>query len=177
MVKDHRTYTVEFTNQPDGKIIVNKVDSATKKPLQGVEFEIRTSAGELIGDYPLAEGDSSVGGIGTTTGGGSSSGGTSAGSAGQISSNGRYVTDVNGQITINHVRPGTIVIREIKTIDGYVKLDTPVTVVVGPNDTQTITIGNPSKGSLLVRKIDAVTKEPIEGVKFKITDKSEAKRS
>ncbi len=151
-IKDHQTYNLEFYNQPYGKIIINKIDSSTKKPLEGVEFEIKNSAGELIGDYPLPE----------TTGGSSSTG--------QISSNGKLLTDSNGQITVNSVKPGTYVITETATIPGYIIDSTPRSLIVGPGDTQTLTIGNAPKGSLLIRKIDSVTKEPLEGVKFKVTN-------
>ena len=34
-----RTYTLEFFNQPKGNLIINKLDSVTKAPLEGVEFE------------------------------------------------------------------------------------------------------------------------------------------
>lgn len=39
-IKDHQTYTLEFFNQPKGNLIINKLDSVTKAPLEGVEFEL-----------------------------------------------------------------------------------------------------------------------------------------
>lgn len=107
-VKDHQTYNLEFYNQPYGKLIVNKIDSVTGKPLQGVEFEIRNSAGELVGDYPMAEG--------VTTG---------SSATGQISSNGKMTTDAQGHITLNSVKPDTYTITETKTIPGYIIDSTP----------------------------------------------------
>ncbi len=44
----------------------------------------------------------------------------------------------------------------------------PQTVRVDTNDAQVLTFGNAPKGSLVVRKIDSVTKEPLAGVEFKI---------
>lgn len=35
-----QTVTLEFRNQPKGGLIINKLDSVTRKPLEGVEFEI-----------------------------------------------------------------------------------------------------------------------------------------
>ncbi len=140
-IKDYQTYTLEFVNQPNGGIVIRKVDSVTKEPLQGVEFSIETIDGQPVAD-----------------------------NNGQTSTNGRYVTNEVGEIVLNSVAPGIYVITETKTINGYVATKESQTVIVDPNDVQTLTFTNPPKGSLVVRKIDSVTKEPLEGVKFKITN-------
>ncbi len=44
----------------------------------------------------------------------------------------------------------------------------PQTVVVNEGDTQTITFENTPGGSLTVKKVDSVTKEPISGVTFEV---------
>lgn len=66
-----QTVTLEFRNQPKGGLIINKLDSVTRKPLEGVEFEITYSDGS----YVDAEG-------------------------GALSSKGLYRTDKNGQIIL-----------------------------------------------------------------------------
>jgi len=151
LIKRCLYYCCRMISSQYGKIIINKIDSETKKPLKGVEFEIRNSAGELVGDHPVADG--------VTTG---------SSSTGQISSNGKMTTGSQGHITLNSVKPDTYTITEIATIPRYILDSTPRSVIVEPGDTQTITIGNSPKGSLTVRKIDSVTKEPLAGVKFKI---------
>jgi len=138
-VKDHRTYTVEFFNQPKGGLVVVKKDSITGEPLKGVEFKITTSSGELV-----------------------------SGNEGQTSTNGIFTTDENGVIEINKLKPGTYTVVETKTLPDYVLDASPQTVVVEANDTQTLTFTNTPKGCLVVKKIDSVTHEPLSGVKFEV---------
>lgn len=139
-IKDHKLYTLEFFNQPYGNLIIVKKDAVTGEPLAGVEFEVTTSNGSFV---PNA--------------------------GGEISSNGLYVTDATGQIKITNLKPDTYVVKETKTIPGYVLNSTPQTVVVNPNDTQTLTFINHPYGGLLIKKIDSVTHKPIAGVTFQIT--------
>ena len=42
--------TVEFANQPDSGLTITKLDSVTKEPLAGATFEIRDSAGGVVGN-------------------------------------------------------------------------------------------------------------------------------
>ncbi len=139
-IKNYQTYVLEFFNQPKGNLIINKLDSITGEPLKGVEFKITYADGS----YVDAEG-------------------------GKLSSKGIYITDSNGQIKLSGVY-GTLVVTEEKTIDGY-SID-PATrsqsVVVNAGDTQTLTFYNDPYGSLLITKVDSVTKEPLSGVEFKI---------
>lgn len=100
-VKDHQTYTLEFFNQPQGGLVIHKIDSMTGKPLQGAEFSVKTSDGQLVPDK-----------------------------SGATSSNGRYVTDAEGNIHITGLNPGTYVVQETKTVSGYILDDQPQTVVV-----------------------------------------------
>lgn len=43
-----QTVTLEFRNQPKGNLIINKLDSVTKAPLEGVEFELTYSDGSYV---------------------------------------------------------------------------------------------------------------------------------
>lgn len=136
-----QTVTLEFRNQPEGGLIINKLDSVTRKPLEGVEFEITYSDGS----YVDAEG-------------------------GALSSKGLYRTDKNGQIILSELT-GTVVATETKTIDGYtIHEETRTqTVVINPGDTQTITVYNDPIGGVEIIKVNASkTSERIPDTTFEI---------
>lgn len=136
-----QTVTLEFRNQPKGGLIINKLDSVTRKPLEGVEFEITYSDGS----YVDAEG-------------------------GALSSKGLYRTDKNGQIILSELT-GTVVVTETKTIDGYtIHEETRTqTVVINPGDTQTITVYNDPIGGVEIIKVNASkTSERIPDTTFEI---------
>ena len=136
-----QTVTLEFRNQPEGGLIINKLDSVTRKPLEGVEFEITYSDGS----YVDAEG-------------------------GALSSKGLYRTDKNGQIILSELT-GTVVVTETKTIDGYtIHEETRTqTVVINPGDTQTITVYNDPIGGVEIIKVNASkTSERIPDTTFEI---------
>ena len=138
-IKDHQTYTLEFFNQPKGNLIIQKVDAITKEPLAGVTFKVTTASGELVAD-----------------------------NEGFTSTNGLYITDENGQITLSKLNPDTYVVTEVETLDGYLLDAPPQTVVVSAADTQTLTFANTPKGCLVITKVDSVTKEPLSDVTFQI---------
>ena len=139
-VKSNEVVTVEFRNQPKGNLIVVKQDSVTKEPLEGVEFKITYADGS----YVDAEG-------------------------GTLSSTGLYWTDKAGKISISGIS-GTVVVTEIKTIPGYtIDENTHTqTVVVNPNDTQTLYFYNTPVGGLQIIKSDKDSGKRIAGVKFEI---------
>ena len=139
-VKSNEVVTVEFRNQPKGNLIVVKQDSVTKKPLEGVEFKITYADGS----YVDAEG-------------------------GTLSSTGLYRTDKAGKITISGIS-GTVVVTEIETIPGYTidENTRTQTVVVNPNDTQTLYFYNTPVGWLQIIKSDKDSGKRIAGVKFEI---------
>ena len=139
-VKSNEVVTVEFRNQPKGNLIIVKQDSITKEPLEGVQFKIVYADGS----YVDAEG-------------------------GTLSSTGLYRTDKAGKITISGIS-GTVVVTEIKTIPGYtIDENTRMqTVVVNPNDTQTLYFYNTPVGGLQIIKSDKDSGKRISGVKFEI---------
>ena len=147
-MKEGRTVSLTFKNQPKGAIIVQKRDSVTGDPLPGAQFRIATAAGCEVGLDGV---------IGTST----------------LTSNGIFTTDSQGEIRITNLAPGAYVLTEIKAPAGYV-MDAPSTnVVIGPNgDTQTVIVTNTQKGGLIVEKYDSVTKRPLRGAQFKITTAS-----
>ena len=140
-VKDHQTYTLEVFNQPKGGLIINKLDSVTHEPLEGVEFTITEADGTVVDD-----------------------------NGGMTSSMGLYRTDENGQIIIDGL-VGTFIITETKTIEGYtIHEETRTqTVVINPNDTQTITVYNDPIGGVEIIKVNADdTRERIPNTTFEI---------
>ena len=48
-IKEGRTVSLTFKNQPKGKLIIQKRDSATGQPLPGAEFRVTTAAGCEVG--------------------------------------------------------------------------------------------------------------------------------
>ena len=82
---------------------------------------------------------------------------------GQLSSNGLYVTDDKGRIIITGLSSDMLVVKETKAPDGYLLDDTPQTVKVDPNDTQTLTFYDDSKQTLTIQKFIEGTTKPIQG--------------
>ncbi len=139
-VKSNEMITLEFRNQPLGGLRIIKLDSVTKKPLEGVQFRITYSDGSFVADE-----------------------------GGKLSSNGLYMTDANGEILIRDI-VGTLVVTEVKTIPGYTidEATRSQTIVVNPDDFQTLIVYNVPAGGLQIIKSDEDTGERLGGVKFEI---------
>ena len=139
-VKSNEVVTVEFRNAPKGNLIIVKQDSVTKEPLEGVEFKITYADGS----YVDAEG-------------------------GTLSSAGLYWTDKAGKISISGIS-GTVVVTEVETIPGYTidENSRTQTVVVDPNDTQTLYFYNTPAGGLQIIKSDESSGKRISGVRFEV---------
>ena len=134
------TQSITIKNKKLGGLVINKVDSVTGKPLEGVQFKITYADGRFVD----AEG-------------------------GKLSSNGLYVTDQNGQIILNQIT-GTIMVTEVQTIPGY-SIDENTrtqTVVVNPDDTQTLTFTNTPIGGLIITKSDESSGKRLSGVQFEV---------
>ena len=143
-IKEGRTVTLTFKNQPRGKLIIQKRDSISGQPLPGAQFRVTTAAGCEVGLDGV---------IGTAS----------------LTQNGIFTTDSNGEIRISNLAPGALILTEIKAPAGYV-IDNPSTnVMIGPNgDTQTVVVTNTPKGGLIIEKYDSVTKLPLSGAQFKV---------
>lgn len=133
-IKRGQTVTLEFRNQPEGGLVIKKLDSATKEPISGVVFKVTTSDGKVVGP-----------------------------------TNGEYTTDSAGTIQISGLAPATYVVQETKAKDGYLLDDTAKTIEIKDNGTYTLEFLNQPLGGLIVYKLDSITKEPLQGVAFKIT--------
>lgn len=144
-IKEGRTVSLTFKNQPKGKLIIQKRDSATGQPLPGAEFRVTTAAGCEVGLDGV---------IGTAT----------------LTQNGIFTTDGQGEITITNLAPGAYVLTEIKAPTGYVMDRASTNVVIGKNgDTQTVIVKNSKAGTLVIDKRDSLTGKPLQGVTFKVT--------
>ena len=78
---------------------------------------------------------------------------------GRWPSNGEYITDENGRIVIDDLEPGTTVTaREVKTVEGYVLNTSPKSIEIKAGEVQTLRFYNAAKGTLVIRKLDSVTK-------------------
>ena len=144
-IKEGRTVSLTFKNQPKGKLIIQKRDSATGQPLPGAEFRVTTAAGCEVGLDGV---------IGTAT----------------LTQNGIFTTDGQGEITITNLAPGAYAINEIMAPTGYVMDRVSTNVVIGKNgDTQTVIVKNSKAGTLVIDKRDSLTGKPLQGVTFKVT--------
>ena len=148
LIKSGETAHLQFLNQPAGNLIIRKVSSGpNREPLEGVEFKITYADGSFVPD-----------------------------ANGELSSNGVYYTDKSGEIRISGI-VGTVVVTETRTIPGYTidEATRTQTVVVNPNDTQTLTFYNKPTATLILQKYISGTKnEPLAGVRFLVTDSSGA---
>ena len=140
-VKEGQTVTVEFRNQPLGNLIIHKLSSKDKTPLEGVQFKITYADGTYLPDE-----------------------------GGKLSSNGLYWTNAEGQIVLSGIT-GTVVATEVESIPGYtIDPNTQSqTVVVNPDDTQHLYFYNAPVGGVEITKVnEADQAETIPGVTFEI---------
>ena len=140
-VKAGQTVTLEFRNQPQGSLIINKLSSADKKtPLEGVLFQITYSDGSFVDN-------------------------------GALSSKGLYRTDKNGQIILSGITGTVIVteVETIKgyRIDDAFRSQT---IEVRTNDTQQLWFYNTPVSGILIHKISSVDGKEIPGVTFLLYD-------
>lgn len=140
-VKAGQTVTLEFRNQPQGSLIINKLSSADKKtPLEGVLFQITYSDGSFVDN-------------------------------GALSSKGLYRTDKNGQIILSGITGTVIVteVETIKGyhIDDASRSQT---IEVRANDTQQLWFYNAPISRILLHKVDKATGKGIYGAVFLLYD-------
>ena len=140
-VKAGQTVTLEFRNQPQGSLIINKLSSADKKtPLEGVLFQITYSDGSFVDN-------------------------------GALSSKGLYRTDKNGQIILSGITGTVVVteVETIKgyRIDDASRSQT---IEVRANDTQQLWFYNAPTSRILLHKVDKATGKGIYGAVFLLYD-------
>lgn len=140
-VKAGQTVTLEFRNQPQGSLIINKLSSADQKtPLEGVLFQITYSDGSFVDN-------------------------------GTLSSKGLYRTDKNGQIILSGITGTVIVTEEETIRGYRIdEASHTQTVEVRTNDTQQLWFYNTPVSGILIHKISSVDGKEIPGVTFLLYD-------
>lgn len=140
-VKAGQTVTLEFRNQPQGSLIINKLSSADQKtPLEGVLFQITYSDGSFVDN-------------------------------GALSSKGLYRTDKNGQIILSGITGTVIVTEEETIRGYRIdETSRTQTVEVRTNDTQQLWFYNTPVSGILIHKISSVDGKEIPGVTFLLYD-------
>lgn len=141
LIKAGQVQNLTFWNKRQGALVINKLSSKDRKtPLEGVTFRITTATGEFVPDED-----------------------------GKISSNGLYYTDENGQIIIHAT--GALVVTEEASIPGYTidEATRTQTVVVNPDDVQSLYFFNdPIGGVEIIKTNEADKNERIPNTTFEI---------
>lgn len=131
-VKAGQTVTLEFRNKPLGNLVIEKWGrNGTKTvPLEGVKFEIKYADGRYVDD-----------------------------GGGTLSSKGIYYSDSTGKITLSGVT-GTVIATELESVSGYtIDPDSQSqTVIINPNDTQTLRFYNNAVGGVEIIKVSSADK-------------------
>ena len=141
-IDNQKTYTVDFYNKKQLGVQIIKIDSQTKQPLAGAEFEIwNTSA--------------------------SSSTSVSSGSPAGVLV-GTYTTNNNGVINVV-LEEGTYEIIETKAPEGYQIDSHKQDIVVKDGEQISVTFTNTKIIGLEILKIDAVSKKPLQGAIFDVS--------
>ena len=130
-VKSGKQTIVEVENQPYSGLVIEKTNSRTGKPIEGVEFLVTKFNGEQIGYYK---------------------------------------TDEDGLIIIEGLEEGTYLVKETEAATGYQIDNEAKEVEIRDGKRTTLKVKNDPLSSVLIRKIDSVTGEGIEGVKFLLYD-------
>jgi Predicted outer membrane protein len=143
-LKGDEDKTLTFENVPLSALIIRKIDNDTRLPVAGAAFRIRYLGG-------------------------------TSGSGGTIIHEG--VTSHNGTIVLTGLAAGTYVCEEYRPSEGY-ELSNPSvqTAYLSGRDQDIITLefSNAKQGELVIQKLDSITKQPLKGAIFEITDSSGA---
>jgi hypothetical protein len=79
-----------------------------------------------------------------------------------------FITNNAGMIRIPEMNPGSYVAVELRSLPGYQPAE-PVVFTVGHDKEYVITVRNYRDAQLTIRKINSVTRTPLEGVVFEIS--------
>ncbi len=139
--KPGETVKLEFRNKKQGNLVIHKLSSTDKSPIEGAQFKLTYADGKVVDA-----------------------------ASGQLSSNGLYWSNAEGQIIISGVT-GTIICTEVASAPGYaIDPNTRTqTIVVNPgDDTQHAYFYNDPLCNLTISKVDSVTGKPIPNTTFTV---------
>ena len=139
--KPGETVRLEFRNKKLGNLVIHKLSSADRSPIEGAQFKLTYADGKVV---------------------------DAAG--GQLSSNGLYWSNAEGQIIVSGIT-GTIVCTEVSSAPGFaIDPNTRTqTVVVNPDgDTQELYFYNTPLCSLTISKVDSVSGKPVPKTTFTV---------
>ena len=139
-IKAGQTVTLEFRNAPQGNLIINKLDSVTKKPLEGVRFKITYADGSFVDNGVL-----------------SSKGIYFTDRSGQI-----ILSGITGTVIVTEEET----IKGYRIDDAF----RSQTIEVRTNDTQQLWFYNTPVSGILIHKISSVDGKAIPGVTFLLYD-------
>lgn len=128
-IRAGQTYEVTFTNTKKGGFTIKKIDEDTRQPLKNAVFKITKANGEFVKE---AE------------------------------------TDANGIITLDGLPEGSYIATEISSPDGYILQDTPKTFEIKDGESMELVFTNKKAYALQIRKIVKDTGEPLPGAKFRV---------
>ena len=140
-MKPGETVRLEFRNKKLGNLVIHKLSSADRSPIEGAQFKLTYADGKVV---------------------------DAAG--GQLSSNGLYWSNAEGQIIVSGIT-GTIVCTEVSSAPGFaIDPNTRTqTVVVNPDgDTQELYFYNTPLCSLTISKVDSVSGKPVPKTTFTV---------
>ena len=82
--------------------------------------------------------------------------------------NGIFTTDSNGSITISYLAKDSYIVEEVKVPDGYVLEEQSKTIALDYGKTYTLEFTNKKMTSLVIKKVDSISGEPLVGAKFAV---------
>lgn len=85
---------------------------------------------------------------------------------------GKYTTNSAGLATVSGLEDGVYVVTELSCPEGYRLDSTPQNVIVKSGELATVEFQNEKLASIRIKKIDAVTKKGIYGVRFLVKDEA-----
>lgn len=85
---------------------------------------------------------------------------------------GKYTTNSSGLATVSGLEDGVYVVTELSCPEGYRLDSTPQNVIVKSGELATVEFQDEKLASIRIKKIDAVTKKGIYGVRFLVKDEA-----
>lgn len=82
--------------------------------------------------------------------------------------NGIFTTDSNGSITISYLAKDSYIVEEVKAPDGYALEEQSKTIALDYGKTYTLEFTNKKMTSLVIKKVDSISGEPLVGAKFAV---------